>query len=355
MERLGRDWLDEVDVALVSDTLQLGAARPLHGPEIVSRDGCYSPASGDTATLARPSYAYLVGDDSADYAVGSNPIEAATRGYGLFMADVWVGGDLISPELLNPTAIDWCPTAERLAFIAYGGPEQRIVVTIADLATGARVRYGPWQEGEEDLIAWSPDGQEVWLVGIDDPDGRPSVLDVVVGTVRTTALPGGSQGVAWSADGCALAVTHAGGLMVVTADGSRTDYDTGPGWMPVWVGGNHIVFGAREDLSLNGDDGWSLDVLRVLRVADGHVETLLGSYPVQPGLYVQSRPCGTDEPRTAPPRWWEALLLDGARIAPRLPTVIEADDGRRLIRDEKLRLTYGVWPALYERYAREFT
>src|SRR5207302_1376035 len=211
----------------------------------------------------------------------------------------------VAAELLNTSAIAWGPYPESLAFISFGGPDARIVVTVVDPSTRERTRYGPWQEGEEDLIAWSPDGNELWLVGLDDREGRPSVLDLRDESVRGTSLPGGSQGLAWSADGLALAVTHSGGLTVIRSSGESRTYEAGPAWMPGWLGDEQVVFNSREEISAPDGDTWTLDVARILRLADGRVDTIMPGDQLQPGVYAQGRARATDEPRRPAPRWWD--------------------------------------------------
>jgi Tol biopolymer transport system component len=121
-----------------------------------------------------------------------------------------MGEDGADRRLLNRAAwgAEWCPAADRIAYITYQG---RANITVEELATGRRwtildTRYSRIDQG----MAWSPDGQWICFKGT-TADRTPEMAVVhVEGQAKGfhVLLPKGMPGVqdilptfAWRGDG----------------------------------------------------------------------------------------------------------------------------------------------------------
>jgi hypothetical protein len=348
LSRIGRDWLEECAVSVEDGSLELGPPQALHGGEFTAKSGSYVADGAGVAVIGQVSLWSLVGDLTADYAVGTNPMEAARRGYINPPPDVWLGPppfQLLSAELLNASEVSCSPADNQIAFSSFGGPLGTVVTVLGDW----RMRYGGWSSFESDLLEWSPDGSELWLID----SGSPRVLNLSDGILRSTALEDGCQGIAWSADGKALAATRRGGLEVLRADGSRKAHDVGSAWRPLWLDDKHVLFNSREEV--RSPEGWDLDGVRLLRTTDGQVETVIHPSEVEEGVFsVPDRVCAVRETRVRVSRWWDDLITDELGQAPVFPDIPPLDEGLQMIRDDKLRLMESSQPELYQRYREEW-
>lgn len=346
LTRIGRDWLEECVIG--NGSVEWANPQPVHGGEFTAKNGCYSPVDERTAVVGQLSLWNLVDDPTADHAIRTNPLEVGTRGYMDPPPDVWLGPpplQLLSAELLNTSVVAWSPAGDRLAFSSFGGPLGTVVTVLGE----GRVRYRFWDTVESDLLAWSPDGSELWLVD----NGNPLVLHLGDGCIRSTMLESGCQGIAWSADGEALAATQSGGLTILRADGSRERHQVGAAWTPLWLDEDHVLFNSRD--GIDSPEGWDLEGIRMLRLADGHVETVVHPLEIEEGIVsVPRRPCAVRRDLHVEKRWWDDLINDDSATAPSFPDVPPLDDGFTRIRDNKLRLMQASQPGLYERYSQEW-
>ncbi|MDX1995131.1 MAG: hypothetical protein SF029_22305 [bacterium] len=126
-------------------------------------------------------------------------------------------------------------------------PQSDIYIMNADGSNPVQVTNA---DGEEYGAAWSPDGQKLAYIGVQDGNADVYVVDVNGGEPqRLTTTEEDEWGPSWSPDGSQIGYSIAD-IWVMDADGAnpRQLTDNGNSWLPRWsADGSQILFSGEFD------------------------------------------------------------------------------------------------------------
>lgn len=355
---IGKSWLEHITLRSDNGFFAVAELSRLTPVSYWDSWGRLGIGRADPIVLRRRSLSSLWGDPWADYLLAVHPDVFFASSGGLWLRpDVWSAGNqprLISAEWLHATALAISPDGRQVGVVS-GLPEAwgvgHILVTVIDLHSGQQTHFGPFVRGVPDVIEWSPTARELWFVMRDESSNEDAAYSLQVdrGELFKTTLPSGIRGLAWSPDGKTLAITHSteeGAGITVLDSGHSRHFPVGPCWTPVWVGGEHIAYGASEQDARPGDE------ISVLRLVDGESRQLLSSSTPADGFAVDVRLSGGRPPELLEKAWWSG------RYGEQVAQVETVDDPRALSPAAQTDVDAELWclyyddPELYAQHKR---